>query len=204
MLHTPSHFDAMYSGTDDPWHLRTRWYEQRKRALTLACLPAARFASAYEPGCAGGELSLALASRCDRLLISDASVNALAVARQRTAGFAHVQACLAQLPHGWPDQRFDLIVLSEVAYYLDAASLDQLAERMSDSLLPQGTLLACHWRAPIAGCAMTGDDVHRRLAHGLSMTALCSYRDDDLRLDVWSHGSQSVAEREGFKTPGKL
>ena len=124
------------------------------------------------------------------------------MARQRTAGLAHVQACQAQLPHGWPGQRFDLIVLSEVAYYLDAAALDQLAERMRESLLPQGTLLACHWRAPIAGCAMTGDDVHQRLAHGLALTTLCSYCDSDLRLDVWSHDAQSVAEREGFKSPG--
>lgn len=206
----PLHFDAMYAGTDDPWHLRTRWYEQRKRALTLACLPAARFGSAYEPGCAGGELSLALASRCDRLLISDASPQALQVARQRTAGLAHVQACQAQLPQDWPAQRFDLIVLSEVAYYLTAVALDQLAQRLREALLPHGALLACHWRAPIAGCAMTGDEVHRRLTHGLSnglrnglaLSTLCSYRDDDLVLDVWSPDALSVAEREGFKTAG--
>jgi SAM-dependent methyltransferase len=200
MLHTTAHFDSMYSETDDPWHLKTRWYEQRKRELTLACLPAARFASAYEPGCANGELSLALAPRCDRLLISDGSPNAVQVARQRTADLAHVEVRQAWLPDQWPDQQFELIVISEVGYYLDEASLDLLAERMRASLLPRATLLACHWRQPIEGCAMSGDDVHRRLAQRLALPQLCGYVDDDVRLDVWSLDHRSAAEREGFKS----
>ena len=35
MLHTREHFDAMYNAGDDPWHLKARWYEQRKRALPV-------------------------------------------------------------------------------------------------------------------------------------------------------------------------
>ena len=200
MLHTTEHFDSMYSGTDDPWHLETRWYEARKRALTLACLPAVRFASAYEPGCANGELSLALASRCDRLLISDGSPQAVRVARQRMADLPHVEVRQAWLPEQWPDQQFDLIVISEIGYYLDEAALDLLAERLRASLLPRATLLACHWRQHIEGCAMSGDDVHRRLAQRLALPRLCGYGDDDLRLDVWTQDSRSVAEREGFKS----
>ena len=65
------HFDGLFAASEDPWHFKQRWYEQRKRAMTLACLPRARYASGYEPGCANGELSAALAGRCDRLLISD-------------------------------------------------------------------------------------------------------------------------------------
>ena len=147
-------------------------------------------------------MSLALAPRCDRLLISDGSLQALQLARARTAGLTQVQARQALLPHEWPDDRFDLIVLSEVAYYLSAPALDLLADRMRQSLLPQGTLLACHWRSPIAGCAMTGDEVHRRLGERLALPGLCSYWDDDLRLDVWSPDARSVAQREGFKSSG--
>lgn len=201
MLHTTEHFDSMYSGTDDPWHFRTRWYEQRKRALTLACLPATRFASAYEPGCANGELSLALAPRCDRLLISDGSPRAVQVARQRTCELSHIEVRQAWLPDEWPAEDFDLIVISELAYYLDEPSLDLLAERLRASLLPRGTLLACHWRQPIESCALSGDDIHRRLAKRLALPRLCSYSDRDLRLDVWSLDERSVAECEGFKSP---
>lgn len=199
MLHTREHFDAMYNAGDDPWHLKARWYEQRKRALTLACLPATRFSAAYEPGCANGELSLALAPRCDHLLLSDGSLKAVAVVRKRTAHLSQVKVRQAWLPAEWPDQAFDLIVFSELGYYLDAPSLDLLAERMRASLLPRGTLLACHWRQPIEGCALSGDDVHDRLAQRLDLPRTCSYSDDDFRLDVWSLDTRSVAEREGFR-----
>ena len=198
-LHTTQHFDAMFSGDADPWHFKTRWYEARKRALTLACLPQARFNIAYEPGCANAELSLALAPRCDRLLVSDGSAKAVELARERTAHLAHVEVKLAWLPEEWPDETFDLIVVSEMAYHLDALALDVLADRMRTSLLPGATLLACHWRQGIENCALSGDEVHRRFADRLALPHLCGYLDDDIRLDVWSLDKRSVAEREGFK-----
>ncbi len=204
LLHTREHFDSMYTGNDDPWHFRARWYERRKRDLTLACLPQAHFASAYEPGCANGELSLALAPRCERLLVSDGSEKAVQAARRRLAGLQHVEVRQAWLPDEWPQQRFELVVLSEVAYYLDGPSLDLLAAKLHASLVPHGALVACHWRAPIDGCTLTGDEVHLRLVQRLAWPALCRYRDDDLLLEVWSPDSRSVAEREGFKSSAVL
>ena len=41
-----SYFDGLYDADDDPWSLRSRWYEQRKYALTTAVLPKARYADA--------------------------------------------------------------------------------------------------------------------------------------------------------------
>lgn len=200
LRHSAEHFDAMFNVSNDPWHFKTRWYEARKRELTLAALPAARFGTAYEPGCANAELSLALAPRCDRLLISDGSPRAVQVARERTAHLGHVDVCQAWLPEEWPDQQFDLIVLSEMAYYLDEGALDVLAQRILASMRPNAAVLACHWREHIGGCALSGDDVHRRLADRLALPHLVSCCDDDLRLDVWSLDRRSVAEREGFKS----
>jgi len=200
MPHSPEQFDAMYSVCDDPWHIETRWYEARKRQLTLAALPALRYATAYEPGCANAELSLALAPRCDRLLISDGSPRAVEVARERTAHLAHVEARQAWIPQEWPHEQFDLIILSELIYYLDDRALDRLAERVLASMLPNATVLACHWREPIDGCTMSGDGVHRALADKLALPHLVGYRDDDFCLDVWSLDRRSVAEREGFKS----
>ena len=34
------YFDAMYQAADDPWGFESRWYEQRKYAISLALLPA--------------------------------------------------------------------------------------------------------------------------------------------------------------------
>ena len=177
---------------------RWRWYEARKRALTLACLPALRYASGYEPGCANGELSAALAARCDRLLVSDGSARAVELTRARVFDLPHVQVRQAWLPAEWPADTFDLIVISELGYFLGHEALDGLAAKARASLRTGGTLLACHWRWPIQGGALDGDAVHRRLTQQLDLPLLSQVQELDFRLDVWSEDARSVAQREGF------
>lgn len=193
-----SYFDALFRVDDDPWKFRSRWYEQRKRAMTLACLPVPRYARGYEPGCANGELSAALASRCDRLLVSDGTDRALEVARERLRALEHVQVAKAWLPDDWPDASFDLIVLSELGYYLDARTLASMAGQMLASLAAGGTLLACHWRHQIDGCSLSGDDVHAVLDAHLDLPRWCSVVEPDFRIDVWCRDSGSVATGEGL------
>ncbi len=194
----PAYFEELFRQSDDPWGFRSRWYEARKRALTLACLPTRRYASGYEPGCANGELSAQLADRCERLLVSDGSERAVDLARSRLAALTHVQVARAHLPDEWPANPFDLIVISELGYFLDVESLDAIAEKTRASLLPGGTVLACHWRRPIQGCVLDGNAVHERLARGLRLSTLCEVREADFVLHVWSNDPRSVAEREGF------
>jgi len=68
---TKSYFDGLYGASDDPYALRVRWYEERKRALILATLPRRRYQRAFEPGCGIGEFTVALSTRCDMVLASD-------------------------------------------------------------------------------------------------------------------------------------
>lgn len=191
-------FDALFAGNDDPWGFKTRWYEQRKRELTLACLPAARYASAYEPGCANGELAAALAPRCARLRVSDGSEAAVALARRRLAALPHVTVAQEWLPGAWPQQRFDLIVLSEFCFYLDADALTDVAQRARASLTDGGTLLACHWRRANVGFPLDGDAVHTILRERLSLPRLLRHEEPDFTLEVWSGDPRSVAQRDGM------
>jgi hypothetical protein len=190
------HFDELFAASEDPWGYEYRWYEARKRALTLACLPKARYASGYEPGCANGALSTELATRCDRLLISDGAAEAVALAKRRVAGLSHVRSFQAWTPEHWPEGRFDLIVISEVAYYLDAAALSTLATKAIASLAPGGDLVACHWRHAIGDCRWSGDAVHEALAQALPVPRIWSLVDPDFRLEVWSSDRRSIGERE--------
>lgn len=201
MTHTVDprrHFDDLYAASEDPWHFKARWYESRKRALTLACLPRPRYTNAYEPGCANGELSAALAERCDRLLISDGAAAAVALAARRVAAHPHVRVVQAWVPDDWPDERFDLIVLSELAYYLKAPALASLARQARASLLPGGHLVACHWRHPIAGCPLQGDAVHAVVAQACALPQVWSLTDPDFRLEIWSQDTRSVGTCEGL------
>ena len=194
---TPEYFDAMFERSDDPWHFRSRWYERRKRALTLACLPAQRYASAYEPGCANGELSAALATRCDRLLVSDGVDKAVALARARLNAHHNVEVLKAWLPEEWPEGNFDLIVLSEFLFYLTPVTLRHVARCVLSSLRPGGVVLACHWVHPIERCVLTGNTAHDQLEDLLALPNVCHVREPDLRLDVWTT-APTAATLEGL------
>lgn len=191
-------FDRMFAGSDDPWGFRTRWYETRKRSLTLACLPASFYRSGYEPGCANGELAAALAARCARLRVSDGVEAAVRLSKTRLTRFTHVSVAREWLPDEWPDQMFDLIVLSEFCFYLTEATLATIVSKAKASLTPDGTLLACHWRHPVDGFALEGDRVHALLSDQLQLPRIVHHEERDFLLDVWSPNPESVAQREGF------
>ena len=193
------YFDRLFAGNDDPWAFRQRWYERRKRALTLALLTRPRYASIFEPGCANGELSAELAPRCDRLLCCDTAAAAVSLARKRLLGFPHAQVRQSRLPEQWPEGQFDLIVLSELCYYLDADDLGRLITRALSALSADGQVLACHWRAPIEGCPQTTEQVHALLGQRLGMTRLAGHHDPDFLLDLWSRDGTSVAHLEGLR-----
>lgn len=191
-----SYFDELFQASDDPWAFKQRWYERRKRALTLAALPRERYAAIFEPGCANGELSADLATRCDRLLACDTCLPAVELARKRLSTFSHAQVIQARLPQQWPAERFELIVLSELGYYLDEADLNLWIDRALSSLTDDGQLLACHWRPAIEGCPLNAEQVHQILQQRLQMPRLLSHEEPDFLLDIWSRDSESVAEKE--------
>jgi SAM-dependent methyltransferase len=200
MSSTTVYFDELYKSGDDPWHLREGWYERRKRSLTLALLPRPRYRNAFEPGCANGELTAELATRCDALLAADLHETAVRLARERVAGMPQVRVDQRTVPHEWPTDAgpFDLIVISEFAYYLDAADLETLAARIAASLTPDGTLLACHWRRPFAEALESADAAHALFDARCSLSRLAHRDEADLLIDVWSRDARSVAQREGL------
>lgn len=191
------YFDELFADNDDPWAFRTRWYEQRKRDLTLAALPRQRYGRVFEPGCANGELSLRLAQRCDELLCLDMSAKAVALAKARLSEFHRATVLEGCLPGDWPEGKFDLIVVSEWAYYLAPALFTQVIERIAESLTPNGAVLACHWLHPIEGCPMLGREAHALLTEHLALHPLLRHEETDFLLEVWGKqpGGLDLAEQ---------
>lgn len=141
----PAYFEERYARDPDPWRFRTSGYERAKYSATLDALPRPRYASALEVGCSIGVLTRALAPRCERLLALDVAEAALAQARERCADQPHIRFERGQVPRDWPAGRFDLILLSEVVYYLDAGDVSRLAARIRDGLAPGGDVVLVHW-----------------------------------------------------------
>ena len=193
------HFEQLYEGSADPYAVRTRWYEQRKRDIVLAALPRPRFRRCYEPGCGNGELTAQLAARCDTVLAADFSENALRAARQRTGLLPQVQIAQHVLPQQWPvADRFDLVVLSELLYFLALDAVRSVAQHCARSLAGDGVLIACDWRPDFAGRASATVEVHAELAQ-IGLHAAVSHEEDDFLLTVWTRDARSVAQHEGIR-----
>ncbi|MGH3875336.1 MAG: class I SAM-dependent DNA methyltransferase [Pseudonocardiaceae bacterium] len=196
------YFDVLYATTTDPWGFRTRWYEQRKYACALAALPQQRYHCGYEPGCSIGVFTAHLAARCDRLLATDVAEAPLGTARDRLAQAPHVEVERRGVPDDWPSGRFDLVVISELGYYLDPVDLRRLWAAATGALEPGGTLLAVHWRHPVPDYPQTGDTVHDALAAQPGLGRLVEHVEEDFRLDVYLRTPppvRSVAAQTGLR-----
>jgi LmbE family N-acetylglucosaminyl deacetylase len=193
-----SYFDGLYAHSLDPWRLATRWYEDRKRQISLASLPRPRYSRALEVGCSVGELTALIATRADAVLAIDISEAAVALAAERTSGIANVSVRHQDATIDFPAGKFDLIVLSEVGYYWDVATLRETVAQIAKHLADDGTVLACHWRHPVADYPLSGDAVHRVLNQEPALHAIALHREADFVLEVFGTAAESVAQREGL------
>jgi len=191
----------MYSHSADPWELGTRWYEQRKYAITLALLPRQHYRQAFEPGCSIGTLTALLTERCDRVTASDVAAAALESAEHRLTDLGRrdqVTLLRRSVDEPWPPGPFDLLVLSEVGYYLTPDALRGILDRECPRLAIGATVIAAHWRHPVNDYLMSGDQVNGVVAGTTGLHPIGSYRDADVAIDVFDTAEDaSVAARTG-------
>lgn len=139
---TPSDLDRKYADTDDPWEFRTSPYEQAKFLATRNALSRDRYGSGLELGCGNGALARHLSVMCDRYVGLDAVERAVQSARRDVPSAQFVRGWLPyDLPHG----AFDLIVLSEILYFLDPTGLRQLSREIVNRW-PRAEILCVTWQ----------------------------------------------------------
>lgn len=200
----PVDFDAMYEVADDPWGFGDRWYEQRKRAILLACLPRPRFRRVLEIGSSSGVTTAELADRADAVIATDVARRAIEQARERLRDRPHARVEELRLPQDWPAEwqadPFDLIVLSEVGFYLAGEELGRVVDLCRGALAPGGLFVACHWRPHVLGLDRGGDEVHRVIRDRIGATRLVEHVEDDFALEVFqTDPSASVATATGLR-----
>ena len=184
---TPDYFERLFAANPDPWGFDTRAYEARKYDHTLAVLEGRRFRRGFEIGCANGVPTRRLAERCDSLLAVDVSATALARARARCANLRHVRFAGMRFPRQVPDAAsFDLIVLSEVAYYWDHRDLALAGAWFRGALTAGGTVILVHWTGETNYPQSAGEAVEA-LYNAVSdlVEVRRAERRTEYRLDLW-------------------
>jgi predicted TPR repeat methyltransferase len=179
------YFERLYSESRDPWDFETSEYERRKYERTLGVLEGRRFRRALEVGASIGVFTAMLAPLCDELVAVDVSERAVAAAKERLARFHNVRVERRSLPEETPDGPFDLVVASEVLYYLPREQMLAAQRRFEEVLAPGGALLAVHWRKETRTYPLQGDEVHELLEAHTRLTRTETIVEPEYRLDLF-------------------
>ena len=182
--HRADSFDRMFADGDDPWSSGS-WYERRKRSLTLAVLSRERYGAVLDLGCSTGILTRALAHRAEVVLAVDVSHRALEVAQRQTCpGITWVHGEAPSVLDR-VDRPLDLVVLSEVGYFLRPFELWLTIGRLVELLAPGGELVLVHWRHPTENIPLDGPSVHRQVQAILSSWSTTTHVEADVLLDAY-------------------
>ncbi len=173
-------FNKKFLRWADPWRYKTTVYEQNRRDLMAEILSDKRYDSILEAGCYEGLFSERLLPLGKHLVLLDISPVALKRCRRNmesirrssrsSVGSAepsieYVRANLRTWNPG--GQRFDLIVLGDVFYYLDPAiKLEKWFGKIIHSTLQGAAHRVCAWLRPQGRVLLAqtfGDE--KQLAH---------------------------------------
>jgi SAM-dependent methyltransferase len=164
---TVAAFEQFYAKEHDPFGFDCNPYEAGKFAHLMAALDGRRYGRALEIGCSIGSFTEKLADVCDEVVGTDISQIAVDRTRQRLQGKSNVRIERMTFPTEKPQGTFDLVVCSDVLYYLSDRELPPTIKLLADLVRPGGSLLALHYLGD-AGGLTTGEKVHNRLLQQLS------------------------------------
>lgn len=137
--------DRVFSRGEDPFKYRGSPYERERLGAMEAAVSERRWHKALEVGCAEGDFTERLVRNADEVTAVDISAVALERARRRLPGVAFVEADLRD----WKTaERYDLIVLGDVLYYMDKPlvreAFEETFRKVTAWLAPGGCIMLAH------------------------------------------------------------
>jgi 2-polyprenyl-3-methyl-5-hydroxy-6-metoxy-1,4-benzoquinol methylase len=181
---SPAGFEQKFLANIDPWNYTTSAFERYKRDVLLRACGCRTFGRGLELACAIGMTSRCLAQRCLRLLAVDSSLTALAEAKRRTRDSERITFRQALLPNETPRGPFDLIIASEIAYYIDQHALYQLLRKLEMALSPNGRIVFLNHTRQFDDAAQLPALAHKRLRRKLENTMHIVFHERQSRFDV--------------------
>jgi SAM-dependent methyltransferase len=172
-------FEQKFRENIDPWNYSHSPFERFKRTILLRACGHYMHGRGLEIGCAIGETTRHLARICLSLVALDGSGTALNEARRRLGVNGNVCFVKATVPEEMPRGPFDLIVISEIAYYLPQHKLTALGRKAIGALAPHGLIVILHHRRAFEDAAqlprLAHQRLHRQLNKKLRMVATVVY-----------------------------
>jgi peptidoglycan/xylan/chitin deacetylase (PgdA/CDA1 family) len=143
LVGSPDYWDRLFTNPD-PWGYSSV-YEVTKRSNTLIAVPPRECERGLELACAEGHFTSLLAERVGSLLASDISAVALERAAYRCQGKANITFQKLDFVRDPIPGQFDLIMCSEVLYYLGTIErLHAVMRKLVEALGPDGHLVMTH------------------------------------------------------------
>jgi predicted TPR repeat methyltransferase len=168
-LSKPQLVEQFFDARDDPFGFDENPNEQIKFRKTLEACGEGNLGRVLEIGCAVGSFTELIAPRATDLLAIDVSEAAIQQATERMSGHPHVHLEARALPAEFPDGPFDLIIASDVLYYLTVDDLETCLTLIEQRLAPGGALVAVDY-LPRVGTLLNGDELHDFLADHTTMS----------------------------------
>jgi cyclopropane fatty-acyl-phospholipid synthase-like methyltransferase len=180
----PAGFEQKFRDNIDPWNYTRSPFKHYKRSVLLRACGCRTYGRGLELACAIGETTRYVAQRCLRLLAVDSSLTALHEANRRLQGNQRVTFRQAVLPGETPRGPFDLIVASEIAYYISAQSLDQLSDKLKLALAPNGRIVFLNHTCAFDDAAQAPARAHQRIRRTLEKSMGVVFHERHRRFDV--------------------
>lgn len=150
------YFESLFAAGADPWKYRSD-YERLKYTQTLNLVPAGT-GRALELACAEGDFTVALATRAAEVVAADISALALARTAERCAHLPNISYRRLDLASDPLPGGFDVIVCSEVLYFVGQDRLPEVVKKLAEALAPGGRLILAHANLLVDGSDEPGFD----------------------------------------------
>lgn len=144
--HTSGRFNRFYWLDKDPFGAKDSKYEISKQNRLLELIARQEYRLSLDVGCGNGLLSRRIAAHCEHIIGIDFSSRAVQLAQQNCTGVPNMTLDVADIRNYESSQRFDLIICSEVLYYLQGQALAAVVEKLHRISTP-GARLALVGRA---------------------------------------------------------
>ncbi len=181
---TLRHLAEIYSGSDDPWSHLTSIYEKEKYDATLVAIGSGPFEKALEIGCGNGTLLARIAPRCRIAIGVECIPEAARQARMAVSEYNHVTVLETTAPQGLPNLSPDLVVLSEVLYFLSEEEIFSLADWLNSGRGPARPRIVCINWLGATDEPLNGNDAMAAFARSLSRPGICKIA-KGYRIDIF-------------------